>query len=668
MNTNQQTAIQTQKLLARVIEYYRNSFKRSGGVQEQLVKRLGITDYQIFEQHKIGYCDGTLAKTIPSQGQAVDLLKSAGILDEKGIEMNTGCLVMLVIDAEGNCLKLLSVKLTDDFSLAAFEAFIQSADDANAEASPAKNKEEIQQAKDGLTIRLNNRAYLIRGMEQASAKKLRVNIKIICDGKFYLDSFDLYIAKARKVFAKEAATIFHQPLLVIEQDLLKILTLLEANIQDKNNEEKQVPVMTEKERNEALKFLKSPDLIKKILADFDTLGLCGENTNKLIGYLAAVSRKLDDPLSLLILSRSSAGKSTLQDAILELIPEEDREKYSRITSQALYYRGENSLYHKLIAIEEEEGASKASYSLRIMQSAKALTISMPVKDPLTGGLKTQENKVKGPVSIFLTTTRNDIDAETMSRFLVLTIDESKEQTQLIHKLQREKDTLAGLLREEDKEAVIRKHANAQRILKPLKVINPYADQLTFNEFQLRARRDHKKYLNLIKAITFLHQHQRPIKQVKHHDKMIEYIEVTLDDIKLANTLSREILSRSLDEASPMSRELLHLIKAMLTREAKSEGKAIFELPFSRRGIREYSQWGDYQLRVHLKQLLDLEYLIVKCGRNGVRFMYQLNYDPDAPNTANDPIGLIDCATLSPVRACDSRLAPPCESLAAGVKP
>ena len=659
MNTNQQTAIQTQKLLVRVLDYYRNTFKRAGGVQEQLVKRLGITDFDIFEQHKMGYCDGTLSKTIPGQGQAVDLLKSAGILNADGAEVNTGCLVVPVFDNNGACIKFLSVKFTDTFGVVDFEAFLESGNTATCEACPPKVvKEEAQQTKDGLTIRLNNRAYLIRGMEQANAKKLRVNIKIVCDGKFYLDSFDLYIAKARKVFAKEAAAIFHQPLPTIEQDLLKIITLLEANIQDKNNEEKQVPVMTEKERNEALKFLKSPDLAKKILADFDTLGLCGENTNKLIGYLAAVSRKLDDPLSLLILSRSSAGKSTLQDAILELIPEEDREKYSRITSQALYYRGENSLSHKLIAIEEEEGASKASYSLRIMQSAKALTISMPVKDPLTGGLKTQENKVKGPVSIFLTTTRNDIDAETMSRFMVLTIDESRQQTQLIHKLQREKDTLAGLLREEDKEAVIRKHANSQRILKPLKVINPYADQLTFNENQLRARRDHKKYLNLIKAITFLHQYQRPIKQIKHQDKVIEYIEVTLEDIKLANTLSKEVLSRSLDETSPMSRELLHLIKAMLTREAKNEGKPIFELCFSRRGIREYTQWGDYQLRGHLKQLVDLEYLTLKCGRNGVKFMYQLNYDPDAEALVRDRIGLIDCDTLKKTL----NLVPPCENL------
>ena len=38
-----------------------------------------------------------------------------------------------------------------------------------------------------------------------------------------------------------------------------------------------------------------PELLDRILADFETCGLVGEATNKLVGYLAAVSRKLDRP-------------------------------------------------------------------------------------------------------------------------------------------------------------------------------------------------------------------------------------------------------------------------------------------------------------------------------------------------------------------------------------
>jgi len=643
MNTNQQTIIQTQKLLTRVLDYYRNTFKRAGGVQEQLVKRLGITDFDIFEQHKMGYCDGTLSKTIPTQGQAVDLLKSAGILNADGVEVNTGCLVVPVFGNDGACVKLLSVKFTDAFGVIDFETFLESGSNATSEACPPKIiKEEAQQTKDGLTVRFNNRSYLIRGLEQATAKKLRVNIKITCDRRFYLDSFDLCSAKHRKIFAKEAAAIFHQPLPTVEQDLLKIITLLEANIQDKSNEDKAIPVMTNKERNEALKFLKSPDLIKKILADFEVLGLCGENTNKLIGYLAAVSRKLDDPLSLLILSRSSAGKSTLQDAVLELVPQEDKIKYTRITGNALFYTQQGALDHKIIAIEEEEGAQDAAYSIRIMQSAKSLTSATTIKDPLTGEMKTKEYHTKINSALMYTTTNGSIDYETMSRFIIATIDESKQQTQAIHAVQRKKDTLEGLLKDTAKDQVIKKHYNAQRLLRPLKVVNPYAPYLTFVDGRIRARRDNKKYLGMIKAIAFLHQYQRPIKTIEQNKKPIEYIEVDLNDIVFANSLANEVLGRSLDELSPQARNLLTMLKKM---KQEAQGKGISRAQVSRRDIRVFTGWSDHQVRDHLQQLIDLEYVAIVAGKNGYRFLYELIYDGGGEDGNKFMMGLVDIKTL-----------------------
>ena len=53
------------------------------------------------------------------------------------------------------------------------------------------------------------------------------------------------------------------------------------------------------------------------------------------------------------------------------------------------------------------------------------------------------------------------------------------------------------------------HRNAQRLLEPLPVVNPFADALTFLDDKTRTRRDHVKYLTLIRAIALLHQHQRP---------------------------------------------------------------------------------------------------------------------------------------------------------------
>ena len=88
------------------------------------------------------------------------------------------------------------------------------------------------------------------------------------------------------------------------------------------------------------------------------------------------------------------------------------------------------------------------------------------------------------------------------------------------------------------------------------MVNPYARELTFPDAQTRTRRDHMKYLTLIRAIALLHQHQRPRKTVEHRGRAVEYIEVTLDDIAMANRLAHEVLGRSLDELPPQTRRLL----------------------------------------------------------------------------------------------------------------
>ncbi|WP_338152082.1 site-specific tyrosine recombinase XerC [Caballeronia zhejiangensis] len=159
--------------------------------------------------------------------------------------------------------------------------------------------------------------------------------------------------------------------------------------------------MSEADRRAALELLNAPDLLGRIVADFAACGVVGEETNKLVGYLAAVSRKLDTPLAVVIQSSSAAGKSSLMDAVLAFVPEEERIKYSEMTGQSLFYMGETNLKHKVLAICEEEGASRAAYALKLLQSDGELTIASTGKDAETGNLVTQEYRVEGPVSVML---------------------------------------------------------------------------------------------------------------------------------------------------------------------------------------------------------------------------------------------------------------------------
>lgn len=404
----------------------------------------------------------------------------------------------------------------------------------------------------------------------------------------------------------------------VKRDVGQLLMQVEALLDKRREEAKgpKTPTLTEEERAAALELLQTPGLLTRILEDFGRCGVVGEETNKLVGYLAAVSRKLDEPLAVLIQSSSAAGKSSLMEAVLAFVPEEEKTKFSAMTGQSLFYMGDVSLSHKVLAVVEEEGASRAAYALKLLQSEGELTIASTGKDPHTGRLVTHEYRVEGPTQLFLTTTATELDEELLNRCLVLTVDEDRAQTKAIHQQQREKQTLEGLLARRAKDAVLALHQNAQRLLRPLAVINPYAHQLTFLDDRTRARRDFPKYLTLIRAIALLHQYQREVKTAAHAAGVVEYVEVQPSDIETANALASAVLGRTLDELPPQTRRLMTQLEAYVAARAAEEGCPRAEVHFTRRQLREALKAGNTQLKLHLGRLTDFEYLRVHAGARG----------------------------------------------------
>ena len=506
-----------------------------------------------------------------------------------------------------------------------------------------------------LTLIYGDRRYRVRGWKKPlNPEALKVNVLVSRDdaagqGRFHIDTLDLYQAKARAAFVKQAGIELGEAEDVLKHDLGRVLLKLEelqtANLQAALKKTEEGPKLTDAEQADALALLRAPDLLDRILADFDACGVVGEETNKLVGYLAAVSRQLDKPLAVLIQSSSAAGKSSLMDAVLALMPDEAQVRYSAMTGQSLFYMGETNLKHKILAIAEEEGAAQASYALKLLQSDGQVSMASTGKDAVTGLLTTHEYKVEGPVMLFLTTTAIDIDEELLNRCVVLTVNESREQTRAIHVLQRKRQTLEGLLADEERDAILAVHRNAQRLLLPLKVVNPYADQLTFLDDKTRTRRDHMKYLSLIRAITLLHQYQREVKTVQHRGRAVRYIEVTPADIAIANRLAHDVLGRTLDELPPQTRRLLSTlhgwVKAECTRLAVLRG----DFRFSRRQVRDLTGWGDTQLKTHLARLAELEYVLAHRVSRGQGLEYELFYDGEGDAGARFLMGLADSEQL-----------------------
>jgi DNA primase catalytic core len=513
----------------------------------------------------------------------------------------------------------------------------------------------VEKRGEDIFLMQGERRYRVRGLNKnLSYELLKVNVLLSGrtprgESAFHVDTLDLYSARQRSGFTKQAAEELGVKEEVIRRDLGRVLLKLEE-LQDEQIKQTLAPkeetvTISDEDRDEALELLRDPRLLERIVEDFARCGVVGEETNKLVGYLGVVSRHLESPLAVIVQSSSAAGKSSLMEAVLAFLPDEQRVQYSAMTGQSLFYMGEQDLKHKVLAIVEEEGVHSAAYALKLLQSEGVLTIASTGKDPATGRLLTHQYRVEGPVMIFLTTTAIDLDEEMLNRCMVLTVNEDREQTKAIHRVQRQAQTVEGLIRRQDRNAILTIHRNAQRLLKPVPVVNPYAPELTFQDSQTRTRRDHMKYLTLIRSVALLHQWQRPRKTVEHRGRTVEYIEVALADIAMANRLAHEVLGRSLDELPPQTRRLLLAVDELVTAECQRQKMERSDYRFSRRDVREATGWGDTQLKIHLHRLEELEYLLIHRGGRGQSIVYELVFT--RPKDGGKPVlgGLIDVEKL-----------------------
>ncbi len=639
-------------------------------------------------EFQVGFSDRSLGKVVPSRDCELGrhlrgILRDVGILKRTGHETLRGCITFPLFtgdkitgiygrridrnarDEKGITIGEGELRVAingDEEPAASAEVKANEADVPEAVQSSSKAEDGSAIASDGLKddadflieenqivfIR-DDRRYRIRGFEKnTNAYTLKVNILASRDDLVHLDTLDFAKARSRTSFIKSAAAELYIDADLIKRDIGKLLHKLELLRQQQINAAKKpkatVVELSPQETDEAMQLLRAPNLLQRIVADIDACGMVGESTNKVAGYLAATSRKLKDPLAIVIQSSSSAGKTSLMDAILAMMPEEDQLRFSGMTGQSLFYLNSDEIKHKVLAISEDEGIAEATYALKLLQSEGELRHATVGRDD-AGNMTTKQHHVEGPVQIMLTTTAMEIDEELVNRCMVLSVDESRDQTGAIQAKQREARTVDAFQRDLVTRHVRKLHQNAQRLLKPIQVRNPYAPQLTFTNDKTRLRRDHQKYLTLIDCVALLHQHQRTVRVAEIDGESIEYINVEPSDIAVANGLAGEVLGRSLDELSPQTRNCLMLTHRYASEQSKATGVSRHAFRFTRRDLREAIGWSDFQVRMHLGKLVELEYLIVHRGKQGRRFVYELLYQGEGREGQPFLMGLIDPAKL-----------------------
>ncbi|MBN1462048.1 MAG: hypothetical protein JW922_00020 [Paludibacteraceae bacterium] len=379
-------------------------------------------------------------------------------------------------------------------------------------------------------------------------------------------NLDLYNDNQLEKLTRKTAERLEIGTTVIAASLAELTEQLETyrlqQIELKESEYKvQAKQLTDKERKEAEAFLKAPDLMQRTNELIGKAGMIGEESNRLLMYLIFTSRKRQQPLHIVSLGASGTGKTHLQEKIGELIPEEDKIEITTLSENAFYYFGQRELKNKLILIEDLDGAENVLYPLRELQSKKRISKTIAHKNT-KGETRTIHLVVEGPVSVAGCTTREYIYEDNANRSFLIYLDESTEQDKRIMEYQRKLS--AGKVNTGEEEQATELLKNCQRLLQPIKVINPYAELLNIPAEVLKPRRTNNHYLQFIEVVTYYHQFQREQKADEETGEI--YIETTLEDVAEANKLLKVILLRKSDELTGACRNYFEKLKLYLLGE------------------------------------------------------------------------------------------------------
>ncbi|MCG8568835.1 MAG: toprim domain-containing protein, partial [Spirochaetes bacterium] len=472
--------------------------------------------------------------------------------------------------------------------------------------------------------------YKLAGVKEIFVTNLKVNITAEIPGDFFVDSVDLCSYRSRMTFSNNLSERFAVEPKRIENHLLKILKFLEEQRQKILDPDQETTELTEEEKEAGLTFLKNPTLFDLIVEDMTTLGYVGEDLNKQLIYLCASSRKLDDPINVLIVSQSASGKSYLTDTVKKLIPPDEVLSVTSLSDQALNYI--ENLTHKFLVFGEAIHNETIEHHIREMLSSKELSRLVTLKDEKTGNMVSKVIKKEVIVASVMSTTSNSINPENASRYFLVGADETEAQTKRIHQMQKAKYSKDRFLTKKNEvPQIVAKHRAAQKLLKKLSIIFPksISDKLDFPAVNMRTRRDHDRFIDLIASVCFLRQYQ---KEVKVFEDGSEYIECDKTDYSLAYQIIKNILPSTLFDLSASTIRLYDEIRGLVKKKSEAEVLNPIDVTFTQREVREYTSFSGEFIKKHIRLLVDYEYLQTPGSKaRGARKSYKLVADEEIKN-------------------------------------
>ena len=347
------------------------------------------------------------------------------------------------------------------------------------------------------------------------------------------------------------------------------------------------------EESETLKLfdLKDDNLLDKIVNSITKVK--GESNNKKIIILSCISKDLPiqyrDGLSLVISSKSSAGKSTIIDNCLMPFTK-DVFPFTKITDSFFQRNFKNkSLDGKILHEEQLEKTNKigqAILSIPKFQLSEGITrfgLSERDKD---GKFTATTFECKG-IPIYISSTTNpDIEPQELNRITLLQADESKQQTDLIlESVLKEYSTNPDNIQDDNLDELTKLFEIFKTESKRVRKIYVPFENLIKEKFPktLEIRRDIKKILNYTCVIAWLHHKNRKTIIVIEHEFTDMYaktepvnrysIIAELDDFKECLEIGKDVFSQTLNKVNKSTKEIIELVKEIYPRTDKGVNSA-----------------------------------------------------------------------------------------------
>ena len=461
-------------------------------------------------------------------------------------------------------------------------------------------------------------SYSIVGSLPKDMSNMRISLLIVANDspRKHRLKIDLFDTSNVEDYCNQLSEKYQFDYHLLEADLFELTDLLEHyrdelfNSDGESTDEVYPEKIKPKAEEAAVDFLSKPQLMKNIDKLLEQSGIIGEENNRKLLFTVASSFKMPYPLHAMVQASSGSGKSHLINSIAECMPQDELFDTTSITSKSLYYCTDKQLNNKLLVIQDWDGLDDdAKFALREIQSYKKLTRTTVEKSAL-GNRKTVRRSVNANLASLIATTQ-EVYQDNESRTIMLSIDESIEQTLRI--IQRQNQRKSGVV-SSDKELEAKQFLrNCIRILKPYKVINPFADKIDLPLDAKMLRRLNEQFQDFICQITLLHQYQR---KTDVQGRLI----ATKDDVKLAVEIFFDAIIFKVDELNGNTRQFFDKLKEYVKQQPSGSTHK-----FTQREIRQYTKLSNTPVSNYIKQLLELEYIQISSGSVNQGYQYMITY-------------------------------------------